>query len=319
VACNSIVSRSGVQNRIALTGTPINSKVRDLFHIIKWLDPTIFPSEVKFMLKYCGLTKTDRGMNDGGAYNLNDLHTILTNTIMIRKKKSEVLTELPDKQRYIIPLELSSWLKYNKAEQGFKDWVNGHSAREQTTGLAKIEYMKQAIWEGKKKEVIKWIKNFIESTDEKLIVFGIHKKVIADLKQAMPHGSVVITGDVSNEDKQRAVDAFQNDPKVRLLLGNIEAAGVGLTLTASSTVAIVELPWTPTKVDQAIDRAHRIGQKNSVIVYFLLADKTLDRTIYTDVLGVKARAIEAAIDGKEYKQEESYLKILMDKYKRGVK
>ena len=93
-------------------------------------------------------------------------------------------------------------------------------------------------------------------------------------------GAVTVTGRDSATDKQAAVDAFQEDPDTRLIICSIKAAGVGLTLTASSSVAFIELPWTFADCCQCEDRAHRIGQKDNVTCYYLLGRGTIDGTIY---------------------------------------
>ena len=98
--------------------------------------------------------------------------------------------------------------------------------------------------------------------------------------------------------RQEYVDAFQEDPMVRLIICNIAAGGVGITLTAASDVAFVELPWRPADLDQAEDRCHRIGQEDSVTCWYLLAERTVEEDI-SAVLDAKRGITEAVIDGKE--------------------
>jgi SWI/SNF-related matrix-associated actin-dependent regulator 1 of chromatin subfamily A len=106
---------------------------------------------------------------------------------------------------------------------------------------------------------------------EKVIVFAHHKDVIAQLTESLtPHGVVRVIGGMSDEAKQTSVDVFQNDPEVKVFIGQFQSAGVGLTLTASSHVVFAEIPFTPAEATQAEDRAHRIGQTSSVLAWWML-------------------------------------------------
>ena len=128
----------------------------------------------------------------------------------------------------------------------------------------------------------------------KVICFAHHLDVVAAIHDAFP-GSVVVTGQTSLEARQQAVDTFQNDPNCRLFVGNIRAAGVGLTLTASSHVVFAELDWTPANLSQAEDRAHRIGQHDSVLVQHLVLEGSLDASM-AQMLIAKQEVIDRSLD-----------------------
>src|SRR5690606_31940434 len=106
-----------------------------------------------------------------------------------------------------------------------------------------------------------------------------------------------------------------SDPNIKLFIGNIQAAGVGLTLTAASAVAFLELPWTPGELQQAEDRCHRIGQKNAVNIYYLLAENSVEYKLAKS-LDKKKEVLTAVIDGKVV-DEKSLITELIESYLEG--
>ena len=127
--------------------------------------------------------------------------------------------------------------------------------------------------------------------------------------------AVKVDGSVTGANRDKAVQAFQNDDNIRLFIGNINAAGVGLTLTAASSVAFIELPWSPALLDQAEDRCHRIGQKDTVNIYYLLGVDTIEERI-VKMLDSKRKILDTVLDGKLPVQRACYLNSsnLMIKY-----
>jgi SNF2 family DNA or RNA helicase len=289
---------------IALTGTPIINRPIELYNVFSLIKPGMFANRHEFGVRYCAAKHDGFGWNYSGASNTEELYEKLKSTIMLRRLKKDVLKELPAKTRTVIPLEIQNETEYKKAQDDMISWIRqtkGQKAAERASGaeaLVRLEMLKQLAVAGKTKEAVAWIHQFME-TSEKLILFGVHQNVIAALTVALKrYNPVVIDGNKTATQRQAAVDAFQNDPSCRIFIGNIKAAGVGLTLTAASAVAFLELGWTPGEHDQAEDRAHRIGQRDNVQIFYLLAENTIEEDIAT-MLDAKRENISRAIDGQE--------------------
>jgi len=288
---------------IGLSGTPIVNRPVEFFNAIKMIDGTMFPNFWDYVHKYCAARHNGYGWDFSGSSNTQQLHELLTSTIMIRRKKRDVLKDLPDKIYSFVPCHMDDRGEYDIAEHDFVGYVTmtkgtGEAERvSRAEELAKIEKLKQLAVRGKLIEAIGWIQDFISSDEQiKLVVFATHRFVIDEILKFFGEKAVKVDGGVSLKDRQKAVERFQNDPDVQLFIGNIKAAGVGLTLTAASNVAFLELPWTPGDLVQAEDRCHRIGQKDSVNVYYLLAQNTIEERI-ARLLDSKRKVLESVLDG----------------------
>ena len=154
--------------------------------------------------------------------------------------------------------------------------------------MVRINILRQISARGKVRDVIEFVKDFREN-GKKIILFCSLHEVVDQLKSYFPT-AVSVTGRDSQDEKQRAVDSFQNNPKTDIIICSIKVAGVGLTLTASSNVAFVEFPWTYADCCQCEDRAHRIGQKDSVTCYYFLGRRTIDEKVYRIIQNKKAIA-----------------------------
>lgn len=302
---------------IALTGTPVISRPIEFFTILNLIAPETFPSRWEFAKRYCGLKHTSFGWDFNGSSNSKELHQLLTlNGIMLRRVKKDVLPELPNKLRSYIPIELAKkdLQNYVKARDDFKNWLKEKGGPQKVVSasgamaLVKIEYLKQLAARAKLKQAIAWIKNQIEDGG-KLIVFAVHHEIMDELEKELKQVCVRVDGKTSQEKRHLYVHQFQNDKNKKVFLGNIKAAGVGLTLTAASRVAFLELPWTPAELMQAEDRAHRIGQKDSVNIYYLLAEKTIDRSI-AQLLDQKRQIVDLVTEGKKTENSALLLSIL---------
>jgi SWI/SNF-related matrix-associated actin-dependent regulator 1 of chromatin subfamily A len=177
--------------------------------------------------------------------------------------------------------------------------------------LAQIEQLKQLAFKLKFDDLREWIEDYLES-GKKLVVFCTHHFAIDAIAEAFPEMTLKLDGRTPMKDRQEIVDKFQNDDKYKLFLGNIQAAGVGLTLTAADSCLFAELAWTPGDHTQAEDRIHRIGQKNSVNIYYMISTGTIEEDIM-EVIDQKRMNLDKALDGKET-ESENILSLILKKF-----
>jgi SWI/SNF-related matrix-associated actin-dependent regulator 1 of chromatin subfamily A len=300
---------------LCLTGTPVVNKPIDLIPQLHILDRLAdFGGYKIFVERYCA------GWNQ--ASNLKELNYMMKKHCFYRREKTEVLKDLPDKMRSIMRVDITTKMEYEKAENELIDYLRENlkkSEGEITTALrgetmVLIGILKQIAARGKVDDVIEHIQEVVDA-GEKIVVFAWHKEIVYELKKSIP-GAVTIVGDDNMASRQRSVDSFQNDPKVQVILCNIKSGGVGITLTASSRVCFIELPWHAADAEQCEDRCHRIGQKDSVQCTYFLGHKTIDEYIYNII--EKKRKIANEITGAEDKVEtnvvDEFINLFSKKY-----
>jgi SNF2 family DNA or RNA helicase len=222
---------------------------------------------------------------------MTKLNSALRQLCYLRREKKDVLKELPAKQRTIIHLELSNLSEYNRKVKE----ILRHSKDEDFSLLGGLEQLRLMVGLGKLQGVQNWVETFM-STGSKLVLFAEHVEVQRKLLALWPN-SAHILGEDSSEVRNQQVHRFQTDPSCQLMICSLKAAGVGITLTAASNVAFVELGWTSAEHDQAEDRVHRIGQTQPVNCWYLLAPKTVDEYAYSMIEG-KRSVVEAATAGQ---------------------
>jgi len=244
-----------------------------------------------------------------------------------------VLPDLPKKlPPTIIPLELTNYKEYHKAESDLAKWlgekaVEDEQFKESIKHLTPIEqirvtstrrrsveylarrneertrfiYLKRLSTQGKLTGIKEHVNNFLESK-EKLLVFGWFVDTQIDLTHTWP-AAVHVLGQDSDKQRAEAIDKFQSDPNCQLMIASLKVLGLGVNLTAASHVAFVELGWTPADHDQAEDRVHRIGQTMPVNVYYYIAENTIEKDII-EIIDRKREVIAAATDGLAANDEE---------------
>lgn len=300
----------GKEYIFGLTGTPVVNKPKDLvsqLYIINQLQ-SVTPSYKFFMDRYCG-------GNGQGAFNLKELNYKLATTCFFQRQKKDVLQDLPDKMRNIILCDITTRKEYNDAINDLADYLKQYrmasdaQVERSMRGeiMVRIGICKNISARGKMNEVFEYVDEITEA-GEKVVVFIHQKEIALKLLEHYPQ-AVSVRGDDSMEQRQTAIDKFQNNPATNVIVCSIKAAGVGITLTASSRVAFVELPWHPADCDQCEDRCHRIGQKDSVQVSYFLGNDTIDQHIY-DIIE-KKRVVANEITGTE----DSVQREIIDKIK----
>lgn len=293
---------------LLLTGTPIINYVHDLYTQLQCLDPAVWPSFEQFVADqyFPGYRIIAPSQVVGDVRNLERLRRQLT-TVMIRRPKS--VLNLPPKTREVVQVDVNDggfWSSLREQgkrlsqlqgqlmkllERPVTDVMRADIQRLQQAIFGMIADIRYQVGMNKLPAVIEYLKGCTGKT----LVFAYHHDVIEKLMEALRDKGVTgFTGSSSLRDRDRAAKRFQDDPDCRFFIGNIEAAGQGITLTAAHHVVFAEPDWRGTYLEQAEDRAHRIGQKHSVLVTYLLLNQTLWST--DSWMEEKTRVKQAAID-----------------------
>lgn len=291
----------GKEYALLLTGTPIVNRPKDLIpqlHIMDMLPK--FGGYKTFVDRYCS------GMKQ--ASNLAELNYKLRTTCFYQREKKDVLKDLPDKIRQTVLCDISNRKEYNEAENNLIDYLRKYRDADDEKivralrgqAMVMINILRQISAKGKIESVREFVDDIVEA-GEKVILFVSLHEIVDSLKKIYPK-AVTVTGMDTKENRQAAVDSFQRNPDVKIIICSIKAAGVGLTLTASSCVAFVEFPWTYADCCQCEDRAHRIGQKDSVSCNYFLGQNTIDEKTY-EIIQTKKDIANAATGVTEQIEE----------------
>ena len=281
--------------RLALTGTPLVNRPRELVPQLRTLGRLgDFGSGASFERRFDGQEARER------------LHWHLRSLCYVRRRKDEVLTQLPPKRRITVPVPLANESEYRHLEEDLVDWLR-HAVLDpaqlaekidsalRAEALVKLNALRHVAAQGKLHAAIEWIKAFLES-GERLVVFAHHRDIQAELVAMFPRAARILGSDPV-EERQRNVELFQRERGgASLCICSLEAASHGFTLTAAASVAFLELGWTPAKHDQAEDRVHRIGQDRHVTAWYLLAADTIDERIAA-LIDYKRAVVGSVTDG----------------------
>jgi len=307
----------GIKHVIAISGTPLLSRPIELFPTLQMLRPSVFSSRWAYAHEYCKPRWTPWGWKYDGASRIPELHDLLEQLCMVRYLKRDVLPELPEKNRRVLPFALTNEDEYREASDSFLSWIGRTNPARLLTAkraetLVKLGELKRLAARLKLRAVVDWTNEWLESyPDEKIVLFAVHRKMIEALARRIISKSVVVDGSITGRKRKVVIDQFQRDRKTRVFIGNIRAAGVGITLTAASTIAFCELDWVPANMMQAEDRIHRIGQTVPSWCWYLVAAGTIESHL-CEILEKKQRVVSGVLDGDDTTDELDVYKQLME-------
>lgn len=265
-------------------------------------------------MRYCGAVKTFFGWQFKGLTNGEELHEKVS-TLMIRRLKKDVLTQLPPKNRIVVPMSVTSQERkmYDDVDKELEDAVEN----KETNVLTKLAKLKQVSIKAKFNSITQRIDDYL-SVNDKLVVFVYHKETFDLMMNKYSKICVGINSGTPNKDRQLQVDRFQNDEKVKLFIGQIKSCNAGLTLIKASATCFIEFGNTCVMHAQAEDRVHRIGQTaDSVFAYYLVLENSIDMDIM-ETLNDHNKDIKKVMDNVDeemFQAEEDMNESILKKYK----
>jgi SNF2 family DNA or RNA helicase len=305
---------------LCLTGTPVTNRPAEYAPQLEILGKLgDFGGKWGFYRRYCGAFRDRFGQwNISGHSNLDELNDRLRGNCYIRRTKEQVLEELPPVRhaKVIVDGTAGGMKEYRKAEEDIIAYlmerarqiaeelgespksaaVRAKMRAERNEHLVKIGVLRKLAAKAKMPAVIEWVESHLEA-GQKVVIAAHHREIVDEL--AAKYGNLKIQGGMDVVDVEKNKQIFQEggvvDSPVMVL--SIQAAKTGHTLTAAQDVLFVELPWTPSDVDQTYSRCHRLGQKGSVTATYLLCAETIDEQIY-NIIERKRGVVNAATDGE---------------------
>ena len=275
-----------------LTGTPMTSRPIDYYNLLSLVDSPVSKNWMAYVIRYCNGFQFQAGprkvWNVMGATNLEELRDRTSGTIL-RRLKEDVL-DLPDKIITPVYIRLKS-KNYEEIMGEYYDWYDKHpdESKSLTVQFSKLTKIRQVIADEKISHTIELAENIIEQ-GKKVIIFCNFTDSLNKIVEHFGKSAVKVDGSMSKEQRQHSVDEFQDNPKIKVFVGNLLAAGVGLTLTSGEAVIFNDLSFVPAHHQQAEDRAYRYGQKNNVLVYYPIFDNSVEGVIY-DIINAKKQVI----------------------------
>jgi SWI/SNF-related matrix-associated actin-dependent regulator 1 of chromatin subfamily A len=276
-----------------LSGTPMTNRPMNYYNLLNIIESPVAQNWMAYAIRYCQGYQINAGKRKvwivNGASNLEELRD-RTSKQFLRRLKEEVL-DLPEKIITPVYLRLKS-KEYETLMGEYYDWYRTNTGENSslTIQFSKLMKVRQVIAEEKISQTIELAENILEQ-GKKVIIFTNFTDTLNKLNEHFGKISVKLDGSSTKPQRQYAVDQFQENDKIKVFVGNMKAAGVGLTLTAAEAVIINDLSFVPGDMSQAEDRAYRIGQKNSVLVYYPIFENTIEGVVY-DIVNTKKQNIK---------------------------
>tara|TARA_R110000803_G_scaffold56969_1_gene114736 strand:- start:25188 stop:26951 length:1764 start_codon:yes stop_codon:yes gene_type:complete len=284
-----------------LTGTPMTSRPINYYNLLNLVESPVAYNWMAYAIRYCEGYQFNVGnrriWNVTGSSNLTELRD-RTKTHVLRRLKQDIL-DLPDK--IITPVYLNLKSKEYMALMGeYYNWVEDDSEKKSlTVQFSKLMKVRQVIAENKVKSTCELVENIIEQ-GKKVIVFTNFTDTLNRIVDHFGKSAVKLDGSMSKVARQNSVDQFQENDKIKVFVGNLKAAGVGITLTAAEAVIMNDLSFVPSDHAQAEDRAYRYGQKSNVSVFYPIFENSIEGVIY-DILSRKKNIFETVMGDNENK------------------
>uniref|UniRef100_A0A671PHV0 SWI/SNF-related matrix-associated actin-dependent regulator of chromatin subfamily A-like protein 1 n=1 Tax=Sinocyclocheilus anshuiensis TaxID=1608454 RepID=A0A671PHV0_9TELE len=258
---------------ILLSGTPAMSRTAELYTQILAVRPSLFPRFHDFGTRYCDAKQLPWGWDYSGSSHLSELKLLLEESLMLRRLKSEVLSQLPAKQRKVVTVTTDGINSRTKA--ALSAAAKELKSQEKEALLVFFNHTAEA----KIRAIVEYISDMLECGREKFLVFAHHKLVLDSITKELAEKGISyirIDGSTASAERQQLCDRFQSSQKSCVAVLSVTAANMGLTLHSADLVVFAELFWNPGVLIQAEDRVHRIGQTSNVDIHYLVAKGTAD-------------------------------------------
>lgn len=321
VSMATAMLRDKCKSCICLSGTPLTDRNADIWNVVRMVNKQLFPSHFAFQQRYCG-NQLSPGSSTSQSINMLELHKKLTESgTMIRRTKKDVYKELPKVNIDIVPLGVTSdtLVQLANETQASSEWMQKQHGRDRGVAAFRVQqslekYLQEAI-RLKLPMIVDWIKDFLQESDEKLIVGVVHREKCGDiLYNKFKDIAVHIDGSADAKKKDKLLSEFMGDETKRLLIGNIQSVGTGIDglQRVCCNMAIVELPFSIADVWQLIARLDRNGQIAPVTVTFLVVKDSIDNML-VNMLDKKAGILSEVLDGVAPDKEHTLAYMLNNK------